>query len=1632
MKIFTNSVLRYQYFKLLFSTLMLIVSFPALNYASHIVGGDLGYRCLGNNQYEITLSVYRDCFYGGEDAPFDDPASVGLFNAVRGTLIQELMIPFAQDDTLSGIFQDDCLMIPQDVCVHTSIYRDTIELQFIEDGYKVVYQRCCRNETIANVVNPLETGATYDIEITAAAMRVCNSSPRFKEWPPIFVCVDEPIFYDHGAIDPDGDSLAYSLCTPFTGATLDFPQPQPPAAPPYDTLTWVSPTYDLNNILGEGRALRVDPRRGFLFARPGLQGQFVVGVCVEEYRNGVLLSKTRRDFQYNIGMCREIGSRVGAPEVQCNDLTVNFESFSTDSDDFIWNFDFRPGEVPLATSTEENPTYTYPDTGRYTVELVVEPQSICSDTSYFNIYLTNSTVEASVAVETFDCGDSTVVSLIDRSVDSISNITNWFWEVNLGDTILNFTTERPSLFVPQGITGEVSMTVQSEDGCTQTVQTSFETGMSDPTAGLPDTLVICRGDSINLNPLYNGVGINGFRWRPALAIDNPNIPNPTVAPTDTITYTARIFPPNGICDVEKEVTVIVMPAPEVVEFRAVKDCFDGLTMKFTTNVEGADSIKWNFGDTTNMEFITAGMNTTYTYPDTGQYEVQLALFGAMCNDTISQLIQVQDVEGSSDFMVELGDDIETCEASVTLQANIPNVFTYEWLDESDSILASNEALTIPTTGEATYRIRARDISNCEIEDTIKIIGKQPDFIIAEDQVLCPGDTASLFAMNQTPTQDSLQYQWFPTENITMGANTASPTLAYMSGVTEYTVLAENQFGCIDSAKVKVTTIDPDLELAFDANIQCDGSTVEFINRSSQPDLNYRWLSGTGSTFNGDSLLFNYDTTGVFQACITLDYDVACIDTSCQELEIIDEMISASFTLDSIACTTDSTVVNFLNQSTAPNVMATYEWKFSNGGSSAMENPSLTLRESQRLGVELVVNAGEDCTIMTTDTIDVKVLRLNVDTLINICEGSPLQLNQGGDTNLQYSWMPTMGLDAANIASPVLTPNSTGEFEYTVSVQDANNPQCQLSQTFDVAVSDGLVLGVPDVFNLCEEDQVLSVSPMLNAAVVWTDQEGNETLGNTVNISGDYEGIYFVEAVDSTGCVGMDTISVTVGNGVDIIKPIGDTILTCEGQSVLIVLTNNDPSDSISISYFPNDQIIMGDSTLMPTYFGFRDTIVSLYYEATNQFGCAENDSLIIKIRDFDINLPSEALVCNNSPTTVNPNFNPEFEYTWSPSSGLSDPNIGNPAITINNPTSYNVTITVGREAGACRAERTIDLDLRPAFTFNTSRDTVLCQSSEVTLSAFADRPLNYEWAEDANFEDLLSMDSLITVLSDEGAEDYFVRATDEFGCPQTNIITVSTLPVNIEIQDTTIGCLGENFSVNVTNNGIDQPLTYQWMPEAIVTDGQGTANPIIQTVSNGLLSAFVSNGFGCMDTIQTYLSLIDIASEDIRIIAFPDSILAGRPSRLDLMIDGDFTYRWSPDGTLDNPSAQDPIAKPTETTTYTVEIIKEGCTGTRTVEVFVTQGACDEPFIFVPTAFTPNNDGRNDLLFVRGNPISTMYFAIFNRWGQRVFESEDPGIGWDGTYEGKALPPDVYGYYLEVECTNGETFFKKGDVSILR
>ncbi|OFY99152.1 MAG: hypothetical protein A3K10_03275 [Bacteroidetes bacterium RIFCSPLOWO2_12_FULL_31_6] len=310
------------------------------SFATHIVGGELYYQDLGNSQYQITLKLYRDCYNGL--APFDNPAYVFVYDA-NFTLVQTIEMYNPVINNIPITSTDPCLTPPTNICVEEGVYQETVTLPAIANGYDLVYQRCCRNNSIVNLVNPNLTGATYVAHIPGLNVVSKNSSPNFKNFPPIFLCIYNDIDFDHSATDLDGDSLVYEMCDPYLGADSICPMPSPSSSfcptptLPYTNVQWAS-GYSGSYPFNSSPAISIDPKTGLLSGKPGLVGQFVVGVCVSEYRNGILLSTTKRDFQFNIIDCDNIFATIPAQTQYCDGYTYSFSNTNLKAVKYFWDF----------------------------------------------------------------------------------------------------------------------------------------------------------------------------------------------------------------------------------------------------------------------------------------------------------------------------------------------------------------------------------------------------------------------------------------------------------------------------------------------------------------------------------------------------------------------------------------------------------------------------------------------------------------------------------------------------------------------------------------------------------------------------------------------------------------------------------------------------------------------------------------------------------------------------------------------------------------------------------------------------------------------------------------------------------------------------------------------------------------------------------------------------------------------------------------------------------------------------------------------------------------------------------------------------------------------------------------------
>jgi gliding motility-associated-like protein len=463
--------------KRLFLILLLVVFCHDGVKAAHLVGGEISYRCLGNHNYEITLTIYRDCFSPG--APFDSAAAITIFNPATNAMIMNLQpVPISQS-TLPVVAPNNCTTLPNNVCTEKAVYRTTVNLPPSPTGYTITHQRCCRNMTINNIPSPDIWGNTYTIDIPPND-NACNSSPRFNADPPVVLCLNQRLNLNLSATESDGDSLYYQLCSPLHGGGQDqsvpfginSPRPNPAAAPPYGAVPFIaalSPGFPLPS----SPALSINPSSGILTGTPTQIGQFVFAICVEEYRNGVLLSTLRRDFQFNIsGSCQAVISRIepqnNNPNNICSGKTISFNEDCINANSYYWDF----GDPSTATdiSTDPNPTYTYANFGTYTIMLVANPNTACADTSYEQ-FITTDPISARFQYNGDLCFDTHSVNFTAQGNFGTDATFNW----NFGGATSsgNPVEQNPANVRWTSLGGYLVTLTVRENGCTSTFQDSI-------------------------------------------------------------------------------------------------------------------------------------------------------------------------------------------------------------------------------------------------------------------------------------------------------------------------------------------------------------------------------------------------------------------------------------------------------------------------------------------------------------------------------------------------------------------------------------------------------------------------------------------------------------------------------------------------------------------------------------------------------------------------------------------------------------------------------------------------------------------------------------------------------------------------------------------------------------------------------------------------------------------------------------------------------------------------------------------------------------------------------------------------------------------------------------------------------
>ena len=409
-------------------------------------------------------------------------------------------------------------------------------------------------------------------------------------------------------------------------------------------------------------------------------------------------------------------------------------------------------------------------------------------------------------------------------------------------------------------------------------------------------------------------------------------------------------------------------------------------------------------------------------------------------------------------------------------------------------------------------------------------------------------------------------------------------------------------------------------------------------------------------------------------------------------------------------------------------------------------------------------------------------------------------------------------------------------------------------------------------------------------------------------------------------------------------------------------------------------------------------------------------------------------VCAGESATLNPGGDTTLAYAWEPADLLDDPTAASPVATITEAVQFTVTLSRVIGGVECTAVATYDVNVAAPPTLATDPEIVTCQGGTVDLDAGASAGSTVEWSEDQGFASIAATGQTFTVVSGAPTR-YYVRATNAAGCTATSSVTVGDYPVTADLGDDLSVCAGDEAPIEVAATS-GSPVRY------VLRDGTGAAidsNAVGQFTiiaqEAATYSVTATNAEGCTGSDEIG---VDVSEVDVQLLAgavADTAIYPGNSVDLTASSGGATGFMFDTDASFLATGDSSATVMPEQTTTYTVTATNElGCMATASLTVEILDFACDRPFLFVPNAFTPDRDNLNDVFYIDGVNVREAYYAIYNRWGEQVFESSVIGNegGWSGEHRGQLVDPDVYGIYVRILCNDGEEFYTQGNVTVIR
>ncbi len=833
----------------------------------------------------------------------------------------------------------------------------------------------------------------------------------------------------------------------------------------------------------------------------------------------------------------------------------------------------------------------------------------------------------------------------------------------------------------------------------------------------------------------------------------------------------------------------------------------------------------------------------------------------------------------------------------------------------------------------------------------------------------------------------------------------NPTHTYTNGGNYVvTLIANDPMSCnyADTIQRTISVVSP-VPSTLDDITSCPGESVIIGPTTEYPEgTTFEWITGSGFS---NPTLQNPSVTPETTTTYTLVAHSVCNDTVTQTVNVITPDVGLTTSNDTTICPGGTATISVFPTGNA----VAWEWAYdANFDNIFSTEQTISVSPANSLTYYVRVRESE-CNTYATGQVRVTIHRFNYSLTPShiICPNAQVELEIINNSNdqLSYIWQPNNGIiSGANTNAPIVSPSV--ETTYTVTI--TNQMGCTTTDQVRVSI-DNITSTIGEVtnnicFGYCEGTAQIIASGIPPYTYEWSNSQQDSIATELC------AGNYTVTITDGNSCTTTNSVTITESaqlslNFTNIQEPI------CDGVgygSATINVSGGTPSYSYQwsindITSATNNECLIGTNTVT----------------VTDSNGCNDTISIIMPAPGSLISQTDEIQhvscygICNGRISISASNGEEPYIYNWSN---------GEHGTTISNLCAGRYTVTI-IDSYNCVSHQIANITQPDSLITNIVEiSPILCYGELATIASSTyggTQPYTITWNDSSTTQ----------ITRQVVAGTYSISVTDNNGCTGNAQIIVSQPEMLSVTSSLTNQLCNNNCNGSIASliSGGVNPYNYRW--------SNGENSTTITNLCSGEYELTITDANGCQHSESYEIQNLNYIPE-LNATISSEIIYRGEYVRLVAITSTNGTFEWDNEDILDNANIYNPTAKPEVNTLFTVVFYDtNNCIATDTVSVKVKEIICGDPYLFVPNAFSPNGDGQNDFFrpFYPNSIVTEMYFAVYDRWGAVVYETQNiRADGWNGTFKGKKLAPDVYIYWFKAKCLNGEEYEHRGNVTLIR